>query len=98
MSFRSGDTLTYSGDKKRLDGLKRYNKGSTVAQLETIRMLATDSNDKVDDGLQFKWTMPAHRRMLRFQSKEEKDLAILKAAENFEQEDETDDMLLIGYP
>lgn len=86
----SGDTIAYSASKKRLEGFKRYNAGSTIAQTESIKDLA-------DEKMNFKWILPAHGRIARFDNLEEKGRLLLKAAADFESDSEDDDVLGIGY-
>lgn len=68
---------------KLLTGFKAFNHGSIRKQEDTIRSLA--SNRKFP----FTWLLPAHGRMIRFTSLEEKQQAILEATELFHEEDET---------
>lgn len=86
----SGDTLAFSSTKKRLEGFKRYNSGSILAQASSIRELAHEN-------LPFTWILPAHGRISRFGSNEEKGRMVLQAAADFEKEDEDTDVLGIGY-
>ena len=86
----TGDHLAFSNSKKGLDGFKRYNHGNAELQGQSIRMLA-------DPEMSFNWIMPGHGRMVRFRSDEERVSSILKAADAFDEEDESIGMFGIGY-
>ena len=47
--------------------------------------------------LTFLGIFPAHGRMVKFGSVEEKKIAILAAADEFDKEDETNGLLAVGY-
>ena len=86
----TGDTLAFSSKRGRLEGFKRYNKGSYVAQSESLRELA-------DDKYEFTWILPGHGRISKFESLQEKKRSVLKCAEDFDKNDEDDDILGVGY-
>ena len=86
----SGDHLAYSSQKKALDGFKRYNFGSTEAQLMSLRMLAQAEPA-------FTWILPGHGRMARFASNEARMRAVASCADAYEQEDASIGMFGIGY-
>ena len=86
----TGDHLAYSAEKGRLDGFKSYNQGNVLVQMDSIAMLAEDTYD-------FRWILPGHGRMVRFESIEEKNESVREALEWFRREDQTKGMLGIGY-
>ena len=86
----TGDHLAYSAEKGRLDGFKSYNQGNVLVQMDSIALLAQDHLD-------FRWILPAHGRMVRFQSMQEKNDSVREALEWFRREDQTKGMLGIGY-
>ena len=86
----TGDHLAYSSQKKALDGFKRYNYGSTAAQLISLRMLAQAEPA-------FTWILPGHGRMARFASNEARMRAVASCADAYEQEDASIGMFGIGY-
>lgn len=45
----------------------------------------------------FEGILPSHGRMAKFNSVEEKNAAVLTAADGFDNEDETEGMLAVGY-
>lgn len=45
----------------------------------------------------FKGILPSHGRMAKFDTVEEKNAAVLTAADGFDNEDETEGMLAVGY-
>lgn len=45
----------------------------------------------------FPGILPSHGRMAKFNSVEEKNAAVLTAADGFDNEDETEGMLAVGY-
>lgn len=86
----TGDHIAYSRGKGRLDGFKQYNKGSVDTQAESMRLLAGDE-------LPFLWIVPGHGRMVRFNSLQEKNEAVMDAAANFEAADGSFGVFGIGY-
>jgi len=82
--------MSIKGSRKCLVGYKEYNQGNIQVQAESIRMLA-------DDEYQFNWILPAHGRMVRFATQSEKKKAILQAVKDFDNEDELEGVLGIGY-
>ena len=44
-----------------------------------------------------KGILPSHGRMAKFDTVEEKNVAVLTAADGFDNEDETEGMLAVGY-
>lgn len=86
----TGDTLAYSASRKALEGFKRYNQGNVEVQEESIRMLGTDEYD-------FQWILPAHGRLVRFGSLQDKNKAVVTAADTFRDEDCENGALGIGY-
>ena len=45
----------------------------------------------------YKGILPSHGRMAKFDTVEEKNAAVLTAADGFDNEDETEGMLAVGY-
>lgn len=86
----TGDHLAFSGSRRALTGFKEYNTGNVVAQLESIELLGTDE-------FPFLWILPAHGRMVRFQSIEEKNQQVMDCAKAFQDEDESLGMFSLGY-
>jgi glyoxylase-like metal-dependent hydrolase (beta-lactamase superfamily II)/ferredoxin len=86
----TGDHISFSGYKRALDGFKSFNHGNVLAQLESIELLATDE-------FPFLWILPAHGRMVRFKSIEEKNEQVMACARSFETEDESVGMFSMGY-
>ena len=67
----------------KLTGFKAFNHGNIQIQEESIRMLASET-------LPFTWILPAHGRMIRFESVEDKKRSLLAAADYFHDEDATE--------
>jgi glyoxylase-like metal-dependent hydrolase (beta-lactamase superfamily II) len=86
----SGDLITYSVAKGRLDGYKEYNKGQVWLQMRSMIALAGDRNS-------FQWLLPAHGRMVRFNDDAERSNMILEAAHALEQGGEVQNMMRVGY-
>jgi len=86
----SGDTLGYSASRKALEGFKRYNQGNEEVQEESIRMLGSEAYT-------FQWILPAHGRLVRFGSVDDKNKAVVAAADSFREEDGSEGILGIGY-
>lgn len=86
----TGDTLGYSGSKKRLDGFKQYNWGSIDAQYQSLLDLATDE-------FPYTWILPGHGRMANFVSLDEKNTMVSKAAVDFKDGTDDDAILAVGY-
>ena len=64
--------------------------GSYEAQKGSLEELANEEYD-------FKWILPGHGRMAKFESLGEKTKMVMKAAEEFALESEDDEILGIGY-
>ena len=64
--------------------------GSYEAQKGSLEELASEEYD-------FKWILPGHGRMAKFESLGEKTKMVMKAAEEFALENEDDEILGIGY-
>jgi glyoxylase-like metal-dependent hydrolase (beta-lactamase superfamily II) len=86
----TGDHLAYDVDKDGLDGFKSFNHGNVEVQAESIEMLATSD-------LPFTWLLPGHGRMITFESVNAKNREILKAAQEFAEEDGLRGMLNVGF-
>jgi glyoxylase-like metal-dependent hydrolase (beta-lactamase superfamily II) len=86
----SGDLITYSVTKGRLDGYKEYNKGQVWLQMRSMVAIAGQRN-------RFQWLLPAHGRMVRFNDDAERSNMILEAAQALEKGGEAQNTFKVGY-
>ena len=86
----TGDLIMYSEEKKRLDGYKKYNKCQPWLQSRSMKMLANKD-------LTYSWILPAHGRMMRFETQEQRIKAVLVATRAFDKNESMIGRYTIGY-